>query len=322
MLSFPSMRRSARIRNRRYAALIKDMPPSNQVAKKVMRAKAGAPPNRFASEGGVTNQYSVRTMYRKRRRTRRSKRSRRKKRSIARALTSLEGCSQFVFSHTGTVASAQGAQGLYAISLFAAASASPSNDATSIYNALAVQGVGTNARKNSRIYVQSQCLDLTLCPTTSAVTADIDIYIFRCTEDNSTNVNGIDGAFSTFLTSQQKPDGSAATNLVSTTMGVTPFQAPQFCRYWTCLSKRKIILTQNQVYHYQYRVKKPMWINTERISSNVYLKGTIHVMYVVNGITVTSGAGTNFPAVSVTCTEVRTYNCKHDYLSDDRAISL
>jgi len=276
---------------------------------------------RYDESGGVSNQYQTRELYRKRRSGRRSRKFSRFARRVNRAAMAMDGCQQFVFSFTGTATSAQGSQSTYAFSFLGAGGGGLNNDIVDINTSLLSQGASASYRKNDTIYVMNQCLDMTIYANTANVTSDCDIYFLRCREDNTVSTS-IDQAWNTQLTGQQKPDGTGATNLTIATMGVTPFQAPQFCRYWTILRKRKIIMTQGQVYHYQWRIKKPMRIMTERYSDSYYLRGTYAVLIVFNGITSTSGALTNFPASQLTFSFVRTYNVKHAYAQDDRAVKF
>lgn len=270
-----------------------------------------------SGEAGVTNQYDTRLIYKKKRMNRRvlRRRTRYRKRFIRNA-TSLMGCQQFIFSTQTEPSSGLNTQTHSSFVFACSTGVAPSNDLATIVNNIQTSGVAAQFRKNETLYIHRSVCDITMY-NQSATTADIDVYFIRCRIGHSVGTS-VQGDWSSFL-SQQKPDASLITNVATSTIGCTPWQAPQWCRHWTIFRKRKYLLTQGQTAHFQIK-RGYRTINTEINTDYFFQKGETGVLLVWNGVNVSTAGG--FPDTKLSITYVRTYNVKYSSEGDDRVVTI
>lgn len=305
-----------RVRRSRYSSLIGS---AAKLAYRGYRSFTRGKSGNSSQPLAVTNQYDAKTLYRRKRFSRRKfKRRRASYKAFRRNYISTLGCNQFVKTGTQDVASILNQQVVTSFWFLGLGAADPHKDLLTLSTSIATAGTAANWRKNETIYVKRAVCDVTLYNQTTGVTADIDVYTIRIRKSGILG-NSLDNAFTTALTSQQKPDGSGATALTTTTYGTTPFQAPQWCEYFTVLSKKKFLISTDQTVHFQIK-QGFRAINLEQTSEYSYLRGMIGVMIIFNGVYKSSVAG--FPAVTLGVTYQRTYNVKYISEGDDRVNSL
>lgn len=264
---------------------------------------------------GVTNMYDAKTMYRRRRIGRTKLRYRRRAyRRFTRMFTNTLGCNQFVKTNTQDISCAANQQIATSFIFCGAGIADPHQDLLSIRSNIQASGTAANWRRNETLYVKRSVCDITLFNSSATPTADIDVYLIRCRKNCSVQ-GSVDGDFNTLLTSEQKPDGSGATTLTTTTIGATPFQAPQFCEYFSILRKTKYMISPGQSVHFQIKQGFRQF-NLENATGSAQIAGNLGVLIVWNGVYQTSAIG--FPACTLGVTYSRTYNVKYMTEGDDR----
>lgn len=267
----------------------------------------------------VTNQYDAKTIYRRKRVSkRRVKRRKASYKVFRRNYLSTLGCNQFVKTNTQDVASVLNQQVVTSFWFLGCGIADPHQDLITIKNNIATAGVAASWRKNETIYVRRAVCDVTLYNQTVGVTADIDVYYVRIRKSGILG-NSLDNAFTTALISQQKPDTSAVTALTTTTYGTTPFQAPQWCEYFTIVNKKKFLISTDQTVHFQIK-QGFRSVNLESTADFNYMRGNTGVIIIFNGVYKSTLLG--FPAVTLGVTYQRTYNVKYIAEGDDRANTL
>lgn len=270
-----------------------------------------------SSGGGVTTQFDQKMMYRKRRvGKRRLRRSRKSFNRVRSNVMKMLGCNQFVFSTQTEPSSGANAQ-THSSFMFMSAATAPSNDLTTIRSNIQTSGVAANFRKNELIYLKQAVCDITMF-NQSATTADIDVYYIRCRKATDLGTS-IQGVWSTYLTGQQKPDATLVTNLTTSIIGVTPWQAPQWCSNFTITGKRKYLLSQGQTAHFQVKMGSK-YMNLSLFDEDFFYRGHTGVLIVWNGVNTSTASG--FPDTKLSITYVRTYNVKYDSTGDDRAVTV
>jgi len=268
--------------------------------------------------GGVTNQYDTKVMYRRRRVSRRKIRyAVKRKRAFTRNVMNYQGCQQFIFTTQTEPISTVNQQTHSSFMFCSSSGVAPNDDLTLITNNIQTSGVAANYRKNQMVFVQMACVDITMYNIT-ATTADVDVYFIHCKDDNIAGTS-IQGAWNTMITGEQKPDGSAITNVANTTLGCTPWQSPQWCRSFTIDRKRKYLLTQGQTAHFQVKQGRRI-INLEKRTEYNFLRGMTGVLIVWNGVNPL--AITGYPATQLSITYMRTYNVKYQLEGDDRLVNI
>jgi len=267
------------------------------------------------SGSGVTNQYDAKVIYRRRRVPgRKLRRIKRAKRSFIRKYTTLLGCNQFVKTNTQDISSGANTQVVTSFMFCGAGIVDPHQDLASIKTNIQTSGTAVNWRKNETLYIKRAVCDVTLFNSSATATADIDVYLIKVRK-NIANATSIDGFFTTQLTSEQKPDGSAATGITTSTIGTTPFQAPQFCSYLSILKKTKYLISAGQSVHFQFK-QGFRSINGEATLDGAFFRGFMGVLIIWNGVYQTSILG--FPSATLGVTYQRTYNVKYMAEGDDR----
>nr|AOV86326.1 putative capsid [uncultured virus] len=268
-----------------------------------------------ASAPGVTNQFDAKVMYRRKRIGRRKLfRRRRSYRRFTRMFTNTLGCNQFVKTNTQEIACLANQQVVTSFIFCGSGVGDPHQDLSLIRGNLQSSGSATNWRRNETVYVKKSVCDITLFNSSLTPTADIDVYLIKCRK-NCSVAGSVDGDFTSLLTSEQKPDGSGATGISNTTIGTTPFQAPQFCEYFTVLKKTKYLISPSQSVHFQIKQGFRSF-NLENTTGSAQIRGNIGVLIMWNGVYQSTAIG--FPAVTLGVSYCRTYNVKAMAEGDDR----
>lgn len=269
------------------------------------------------STTGVTNQYDARVIYRRPKVGRRAIKKRlRRRRAFTRQFTNLLGCQQFVKSNSQDITSGLNQQAVTSFCFLGSGIADPHKDFPATRDSLQTSGIAAQWRKNETIYYKAAVCDVTLYNSTVAgtPTADIDVYLFRVRK-NCGITTSVDGSFTTALTSEQKPDGTAITTIAASTIGATPFQAPQFCQYFSIIKKTKYLISQGQSVHFQFK-QGFKTLNGENTTDAFFFKGMMGVLIIWNGVYQDSVNG--YPATRLGVTYQRTYNLKYMAEGDDR----
>lgn len=271
-----------------------------------------------ASSLGVTVQNDRKIMYRKRRRRRRGRRARRSRRfakGVKSVIFKTLGCNQFLYNFKHSVVCAQNTQVSYAKVIGGIVGPSVSvnsNELQDIISKLRVDGQPTAFRKNERVYIRSAVCDVTVKNGSSSEACDLDVYYMYCTK-NFEFPGDLTSFWQNQLGSQQLPDGSAITAAGNSSIGMTFFQAPQFCKYFRITKKIKYLLQPSQMTHFQVR-KKPFSFATEEVNSSSHYKGELVVFLVFNGV----WNGSNYPGITCNVSWISTYNAKLITNGDDR----
>lgn len=281
------------------------------------RTKTGI--RNYNAEAGVTNQYDSRLIYRKRRTSKRQFKKRRLSvRTYRKNLLQHLGTNQLVRSTQGILACGANLQNSLGFCFLGNTGAAPDNDFGDIRDNMRIEGIANNWRKSEMLYVQKGVLDVTLQNISASLTttADIDVYTLQCRRDHAQSAT-VPGEWTTYLTNQQKDDGSAATNANISQIGMTPFQAPQFCAQWTILRKRKYLLSHGQSCHFQIHQSSKR-VNMGLSATTNWWKGVTAILIVINGVY----SGLGFPACDLAYSFTRTYSFKYLQEGDDRVTQI
>nr|WAE42127.1 MAG: capsid protein [Cressdnaviricota sp.] len=265
-----------------------------------------APPNNVTSF-----QHDAVALYRKKRpNRRRAARARRAFKSFGRQLTARQDPQNIIRQDYSTLSTSAGLQNMISIctgGLYGGA-AYGFNDISTIAGEFA----------GSTNYDEKTPIKALMCTTTftnyDSGTAIIDVYdisprrlIYNTT---ATGVFGGSNAVNALIQGLTlDPKESAGTAVAFSTLGTTPFLCPAFCSNFKILSKRRLVLAQNQTTVEVHRDKS--WhVYKQSVESQLYSMGPrtkIH-LYVIYGVpTSTSIAG----AVTVGISSIRTYSYKN-----------
>lgn len=288
---------------------------AKQFLRKQMQTKSSP-----GSSSVQTNQYNYSSVYRKRRGRRRGRRTGKFQRKVKAILYKQVADNQYVRVHSGSILALANQQGFDATGIgFISGSPDYFDDLNKLVGELFdTTGYG----KSSKTIIKTMCLDITLNNTSPSNTIDCDVYTLMCKKDVPQKVNGIDnsddkiGTMWNYLLTQTPALDDGATNLGGgvngTQFGVTPFQAPMFCKYWTVAEKKKFILSPGQVANIHKKDTRMKTLYSLE-SNNLFAKRGVSTgyLFVINGVPVSANASTgSIPAVTMAWNAVRTYNMK------------
>lgn len=275
-----------------------------RLGQKLRGALSGA--SRKRSETGfVTNQYDVKTTYRKRRMPRyKKKRWLRFKRKVLYAENSIGAKQCLVFRRVLNPTVSANAQSITSAFLYGNNHISAlgqsavdigAADCSDVYDSWRNTSTGGNSGDPGKINFTSAVLDVELGNLggegyNNSLT--IDVYHVRAKRRPPTQGGSMQGFaefFNTSLTGTTMPNMSSnnTTQLDDAQAGVTPFCAPMFCRFVEILSVKKVLLSVGQNTHFQLRLSKDRVYNNEnRINGETALdRGVEGYMFIVQGVT-------------------------------------
>lgn len=267
-----------------------------------------------------TNQYNYSSVYRKRRGKRYSRKVGRFQRKVKAVLYKQVADNQYVRVHSGSIVTVANQQGFDGTGIgFISGSPDYFDDLNKLVGELYnTTGYG----KSSKTIIKTMCLDITLNNTSASNTIDCDVYTLVCKKDVPQKVNGTDntqdkiGNMWSYMLTQTPALDDGVTNLGGgvngTQFGVTPFQAPMFCKYWTVAEKKKFILSPGQVANIHKKDTRMKTLYSLE-SNNLFAKRGVSTgyLFVINGVPVGANASTgSIPAVTMSWNSVRTYNMK------------
>lgn len=219
------------------------------------KANAHAASRNYGSRASnvATNQYDVRSRYKKKTMPRKQKKKWLKFKNKVNAVFNKQiAPTYFLFRETTTTGSAADLQGWASVMLYTANSgANPNNDIGRV--ASGIQGAGGN-QIGTKYRFESACLDL-LMRNTGTPTAIIDIYTIYCRKDVPDNYASPFTLITT-LDSTANQDANLDNKIEDTSIGYTPFHNPMFCSYYKVAEKKTLILGSGQTAEVQMRDSK------------------------------------------------------------------
>lgn len=271
----------------------------------------------------ITNQYQYKSVYRKRRARRVPRRAKYIARKVKGVLYKQLGANQFVCHKNFTITAAANAQGVSGMTFlgYSGNNAAQHNDVFRCFDNFYQAGTSTVASakfQSARLVFQTAVVDFAFRNSSNTATVDLDVYTLVCRKDIPIGVTGpnqiLDSMFTQTLLEIPNTLQSGLGPVASGTLGVTPFQSPQFVEYWKVLNKKKFILSPGQAANYQYRSKKTKYVNGSDLitgtatTANLFAKKyiTMGFLFIINGI-VTAGA---IPACSIDWSSTKTFNVK------------
>lgn len=221
----------------------------------------------------LTAQHDYSSQYRKRgrrggrRAARRRRRAKRFYRAVRKVDESLLGSRLHFHTQTGHVAWLAGQGTTWALmNCVLAQSGSRELTIKNIRDSMLSNNL--SLRKTTRCYIQSVCLDVSItAPGTNTAPCDLDVYVIRCRKNVPQNAlgSGVE-VFATLQTALPNTNigyipvsdagvaqARASTTMTTSTVGWTPWCAPNFCSFFTVLSKKKILLTPGGTTHLQLK---------------------------------------------------------------------
>lgn len=158
-----------------------------------------------------------------------------------------------------------------------------------------------------KIYLKSACLDLQITNNKGAgdatedetATAIIDVY--HLISRNSYGLaSTVHQHFTDGLGDIASPSGGGTVS--STSVTLTPFMNPSFCKFWKVLKKTEVQLPTAQTTTMQIRLPKDMWIEGKRVQQNPQaLAGrTRAILLIVRGIPRYNGTTSEFGSINLT----------------------
>jgi len=210
--------------------------------------------NRSGSDNApVTNQFDVRTWYKKKRMPTRKRKNWKKFSTKVKAVFNKEiAPTYFLYRTTTTISSSANTQGWGSLMLYTAnMGTNPNNDLGRI--ASGVQG-GTGNQLGTKYRFESACLDV-LFRNKSSSTALVDIYTIYCRKDVPDNYES-PYAVLTQLDATADQDTAGDTKIADNSIGFTPFHCPLFCSFFKVAKKRTLTLGAGAVSEIQMRDAK------------------------------------------------------------------
>lgn len=279
-----------------------------RLGQKLRSALSGASKKRTET-GFVTNQYDVKTTYRKRRMPRYKKRRwLRFKKRVLYAENSIGAKQCLVFRRVLAPTVASNSQSVTSCLLYGngqSTGVGVSNvdvgcmDMQDVWDAWRNTAAGSENESPGKINFTSAVLDVEIGNLggegyNNSLT--IDVYHVRCKKmPNSVagiNIQGFADLFNASLTSSTMPNMSSnnTIQLDDAQAGITPFCSPLFCQHVEILSVKKVLLSVGQNTHFQLRLSKDkVYSHSERIYNIPALeRGVEGYMFIVQGVTSSS----------------------------------
>lgn len=253
----------------------------------------------------VTNQYDVKTMYRRKRMPRRKRRGwMRFKKKVLSAENSLAAKQCLVFRRVVNPQVAANSQSVVSAMLYGNGESFAPVDLgcedmkdcwDAWYNENLVSDNGTPGKLN----FTSGVLDIELGNVGGegyANSLTVDVYHVRCKrqpmEIENVSTYGFAALFNAALGATTMPNMSSlnTVNLDDDQAGVTPFCAPLFCKYVEVLSVKKVLLSVGQNTHFQLRLSRDWIYNNiyQQRFSTALRKGVEGYLFIVQGVTTAS----------------------------------
>lgn len=227
----------------------------------------------------VTNQYDVKTTYRKKRMPRRKKRGWLKfKRRVMYASNSSGAKQVLLFRGVNSYTCAAGSQKAVSAFLYGDSTAAGTvddfgaKDMQDVWDSWRnTAAVGDN-QNTGKINFTSGVLDIEMSNIGGegyVNSLTIDVYHVRCKKTPRSYTEGFAYLFNDSLTANSLPNMSAnnTVQLDDAQSGVTPFHAPVFSKSVEILNVKKVLLSVGQSTHFQLRLSKDK-IYTHQVQSN------------------------------------------------------
>lgn len=287
----------------------------------------------------LTAQHDFSSQYRKRRRgrgrrfRRRVRRAKKFSRAVLKVEENLLGCHIFMRNATGTANFAAGASATFTlVNCVFHQTGARELDLYSLRNNLLANNA--SLRKTSRIMLQSCCLDVSITSRSSnTATMDLDVYVIVAKKNLP--FNGLGNGVDSFATTETPlpntnvgwipvTDAGVATARTGTTVstaliGWTPWLTPNFCSYFTVLSKKKILLTPGATTHLQIKKTYRRMISLEDCDKYDTMKGLTYG-YLFNANSIYNG--TNQPTGNIDFNWEQFYNVKMLKDSEDTVVNI
>lgn len=276
-----------------------------RLGQKLRSAIAGSSKKR-SETGFITNQYDVKTTYRKRRMPRFKKRRwMRFKRKVLYAGNSLAAKQVLVFRRVLSPTAAANSQSVTSCFLYGKGAPTDSpysgvdigaGDCQDVWDSWQNAPAMTASNHPGKIHFTSAVLDVELGNLggegyNNSLT--VDVYHVRCRkrppEQISVKTQGFAELFNASLNSTTMPNMSSnnTTQLDDVQSGVTPFCAPSYCKYVEILSVKKVLLSVGQNTHFQLRLSKDKVYSHEwhEFNHSGLDRGVEGYMFIVQGVT-------------------------------------
>jgi len=189
-------------------------------------------------------------------------------------------------------------------------------------------------RKTTKFYLRTSCLDISLTAR-AANTSPVDLDVYVIVAKKTIPFNGLGSGVDSFAAAEtllpntnlgQIPVTDAgvavartSTTATTSTVGWTPWLSPNFCSYWTVLSKKKILLTPGSTTHLQLKKTYNRLMSFEDIDKYDVVKGlTFGYLFNANG----TYNGTNQPLGIVDFNFEQYYTVKMTRDSEDTVVLL
>lgn len=285
----------------------------------------------------LTTQHDFSQQYRKRRPRRgrvyrrRVRRAKRFRRAVTAIDNSMLGSRIHVRSNVGSTSSPISGSNIFAfMNLLSAQASTRELTLKNIRDVMLANNV--SLRKTMRIMVQSVCLDISITSvTTNTTPVDLDVYVVRCRKNIP--INGLSGTLEGFVTAEQVlpnqdvgqipvTDAGVALARVTTTVGTqtlgwTPWHDPNFCSYFTIVSKKKILLTPGSTTHLQLKKSLRRTFACEDFDKYDAIRGvTYGYLFAFNSVY----NGVAIPAATLAYNWEQYYNVKQLRDSEDTVV--
>lgn len=279
-----------------------------------MKKKLASAFKKTPTESVVTSQYDYRQQYKKKKRyvPRRAKVFRRRVKSV---IFKELGSNQYIFRAHRNPTWVAGRQSVSGITLLGLAGDrdTENNDLNDVFESGLITSSSISlslrraAQENSKLVITNHCIDFIFRNGQTTQTMDLDVYVLYCRKDvpraatASGSVSGtLEAMWENIASNQRNAEGTALTSILPSSMGLTPFQLPQFCSYWTVASKKKFILGPGVTANYQYKSSRPKTVSGRDVTAEssdlsvLYAKKgvTVGFLFIVNNVT----NGTTWPA--------------------------
>lgn len=284
----------------------------------------------------LTTQHDFSTQYRKRRRRRGRKvrRAKRFRRAVRNYENSMLGCRLHLRNGSGSVTWGINSATTWTLSLGLIRQGGARE--TTVRNVVDSLLSGNASLKNTtRMLLQSGVMDISLTArSTNTTPVDLDVYMIVARKPLPNGVLGSN--LEAFMQNEMNMPNTnsgyipvtdlgvavarTATSVTVNTIGYTPFISPNFCSYFTVLSKKKILLTPGGTTHLQLKKQWNRTLSLEDTSRYDSMKG-ITVGYVFNANSVYIG-GANQPAGNIDFNWEMYYNVKQLRDSEDTVVAV
>jgi len=271
-----------------------------------------------SNTGFITNQYDVKTQYRRRRMPRRRRKAWVRKVRMVNAITNNKLGTQLQMFRsflTGTVPA--GNQTSWSAGIYGENGVVATANDFGIDDLAQLNSYSADTSKMNTWHLKSAVVDIEI----SNIGGDgynnsftVDCYEIICRKSvNAQSASAIAGPSDMFVKGFGLQDLlGTATALGSTTPGVVPFQNAIFCHHFKILKKTRVLLSVGQATHFMFRDAKDRKIYNEPASRPVCSPGLYHgFLFVIQGIV---DAGNYASACKFSTTAQRYYT----YVNDEK----